>query len=224
MKKRNILIPVFMGITFCLITITGIRFEQSLLRMVPLYVSLVIALLQSRVNRYAPLIGSINSILYAAVYFHYHLYASAIYAIAVSCPVQLATFILWCRHPWKSSTLLKRLTSRQRIVLAAATVIVWCVACFALSGTSAKYREIDTAVTVLGIAATILTLLSYCEYTVLMIAGGSLSIILYLCMLKDTPEQITYLEFSVYSLICQIFACRQVSVLYQEQRKEESLC
>lgn len=57
-----------------------------------------------------------------------------------------------------------------------------------------------------------------------MIAGGAFSILLYLCMLKDTPEQITYLGFSVYLLICQVFACRQVSVLYKVQRKEESLC
>ena len=76
-KKQKTISPemlVIMGVTAILIMTTGIIYKQSPLRMIPLYVSLVIALMQSEVSRYAPLIGSVNSLLYAAVYGYYRLY------------------------------------------------------------------------------------------------------------------------------------------------------
>lgn len=218
--KNKILIPILMAVTFVFITITGIEFKQSLFLRIPLYVSLVIALLQSRVNRYASLLGGINSVIYAAVYVHYHLYASAAYALLLSFPLQIITFIMWSRKPWENSTVLKKLSGKMRIIIAAATIVAWCVICFVLTGTDAKFRELDTAVTVLGIAATILTMLSYYEYTFVMLAGGICTIVLYILMLKDTPEQITYLGFSVYSLICTILAFGQVHIIYKKQRKD----
>ena len=119
-KKQKTISPemlVIMGVTAILIMTTGIIYKQSPLRMIPLYVSLIIALMQSGVSRYAPLIGSVNSLLYAAVYGYYRLYASMAYAVLVSCPLQVVTFINWSRNPWKGSTILKKLTNRQRILV-----------------------------------------------------------------------------------------------------------
>ena len=82
-----------MACTGVLITVTGVYFNQSFLRILPLYNSLVIASLQSRVNRYSNLLGSINSLLYTVVYFHYNLYASALSALLFSFPMQMITFI-----------------------------------------------------------------------------------------------------------------------------------
>ena len=55
---------ILMAVTAVLITVTGIIFKQSFFRILPLYVSLVIGYLQTRMSRYAPLMGGINSILY----------------------------------------------------------------------------------------------------------------------------------------------------------------
>ena len=82
-----------MGITGVLITIAGVYYKQDFLRILPLYISLIIASLQSRVNRYASLLGSINSLLYGAVYIFYGIYASAISAFLFSFPIQMLTFI-----------------------------------------------------------------------------------------------------------------------------------
>ena len=71
-KKENILKAVLILVTFLFLTASGILFKQSFLRMIPLYISLIVGLLQSNVNRYAPLIGGINSIIYAAVFMYYH--------------------------------------------------------------------------------------------------------------------------------------------------------
>ena len=80
---------ILLGITTVCITLSGILYKQPILYMLPLYISLVISLLQSRVNRLAYLIGAGNAILYAIVYWHFRLYASAVYALAFSFTIQL---------------------------------------------------------------------------------------------------------------------------------------
>ncbi len=219
MKKENIFTFFLMAVTFVFVTVSGIIFKQSFLRMLPLYVSLVVSVLQSRVNRYAPLIGGINSIIYAIVYMFYHLYASAIYALLVSCPLQIITFVLWNKHPWQNSTMLKRLNVKARIIIVAGTVASWVTIYYFLSRTNSSHRELDTAATVLGIISTILMMLSYYEYTAVMLFGGICSISLYIAMLKDNPEQITYLCYSVYSQICVIMAFIKVHSIYDRQQK-----
>ena len=76
LSKKDIFIFMLMGCTAVLITAAGAYYHQSFLRILPLYISLVIGMLQSRVNRYASLIGSMNSLLYGAVYVYYKLYGS----------------------------------------------------------------------------------------------------------------------------------------------------
>ena len=78
-KKRTnngALLSVIMILTTAIfITVTGILSHQSILRMIPLYVPLGVGILQSRANRYANLVGGINALLYAVVYFYFGLYA-----------------------------------------------------------------------------------------------------------------------------------------------------
>ena len=47
-----------------LITVTGIVFRQRFLLMLPLYVSLVVGLLQSRASRFSYLLGGLNCVIY----------------------------------------------------------------------------------------------------------------------------------------------------------------
>jgi len=98
------------------ITVTGIIFKQDFWRMVPLFVSLFIAFMNTRVNRYAPLVGGLNSVLYALVYFSYGLYSSAAYAFFVSMTLQMVTFIRWNKKPLGNSTELRRLKVWQMIM------------------------------------------------------------------------------------------------------------
>ena len=86
-------LAVLTVICAALITWTGIQFQQPFLRMLPLYISLCVGMLQSRASRYASLVGGLNSLVYTFVYISLGLYASALYAIAVSFPLQIATFL-----------------------------------------------------------------------------------------------------------------------------------
>lgn len=218
--KDNRLMLILMGITAVCITVTGILFHQSFLRILPLYISLTIALLQSRVNRYAPLIGGINSLLYCMVYFYYHLYGSAAYALLVSCPVQIATFIRWNRHKWGTTTVFRRMSGKQRwlttLGFGGALFLLWLI----LSLTDANYVLLDSTITMLGILISFLTMFAYIEYTGLMLVSGTVSIILYLTMIQDTPEQITYLVYTLYSFICSCLAFVRARKMYAKQQEE----
>lgn len=220
--KDALIMPVIMGASAVMITAAGIIFRQSPLRILPLYVSLVISLMQSKVSRYAPLIGSVNSLLYAAVYAYYHLYASMAYAALVSCPLQVVTFIRWSRHPWEGSTILKKLTNRQRIIVFAGSAVLWAVVVFALGKTGSEHRILDTTSTILGILATILTMLSYIEYTVVMLAGQVCSICLYVSMLGKNPEQLTYLIYSAYAMVCTTAAFIRTREIYKVQQNSKT--
>lgn len=216
--KDNMHMLILMGITAAGITVTGILFHQSILRILPLYISLTIALLQSRVNRYASLIGGINSLLYGFVFIHYHLYGSAAYAFLVSCPIQLITFIRWSRNKWGSSTVFRQMSWKQRgftaLGLCGALLALW----LGLSLTDAGYVLLDSASTLLGILISFLTMFAYIEYTGLMLVSGIISIVLYLTMMQDSPEQITYLVYTLYSFICGSLAFIRARKLYADQQ------
>ena len=64
-------------------------------------------------------------------------------------------------------------------------------------------------------------MLAYIEYAPLMILSGTVSILLYIAMLREQPAQITYLIDALYSMVCQIGALKRVLRLYKEQTHEK---
>ena len=187
------------------ITVTGIIFKQDFWRMVPLFVSLFIAFMNSRVNRYAPLVGGLNSVLYALVYFSYGLYSSAAYAFFVSMTLQMVTFIRWNKKPLGNSTELRRLKVWQMIMSVALLAAGFACLCFITKDVS-QYFLLDNFITALGILVTVLRMMSYIEFTYFSVASDFFGIMLYVLMLGNNPEQSTYLIFSSYSLICGVMA------------------
>lgn len=202
------------------ITVTAIHNKQDFLQILPLYVSLIIALLQSRVNRYSSLLGSMNSLLYGVVYFIFNIYGSALSAVFFSCPIQLLTFIRWNKNKRGESTLLHRMSWKQRILLLLGYVFSVAAMWIILPLLGSEYVFLDSITTLLGIFIYFLTMFAFVEYTVLMLVNGVLGIALYLTMLPESPEIATHLIFSVYSLICIIFAFFEANKLYKSQQGE----
>ena len=219
-SKNDIFIFVLMGCTAALITAAGIYFRQDFLNILPLYISLIIAMLQSRVNRYASLMGSINSLLYGAVYAYYSLYGSAFSAILFSCPIQLLTFIRWNKNKWEHSTKLRKLSIKHRLLILAGCVAALIAMWIILPLIGSRYVFLDSLTNMLGILIYFLTMFAYVEYTFLMIVNGIIGIALYITMLPETPEMTTYLIFSVYSFICIVFAFFKARKLYDSQQAE----
>lgn len=218
--KENAPRLCLMGITAVLITVTGIVFRQSVIRILPLYISLVIGLLQSRANRFAPLLGGFNSLLYMIVYLYLGLYASAGYALLFSCPVQLLTFVRWSRQKYKDSTQFRAMSWKWRTVVAVGYGAAVTVLCLALNALGSDYSLLDSLSSLLGILVSILTMLAFVEYTWLMLPSAVIGICLDFSVMQAHPEQITYVIYAFYSLICVTIGFFRVRKLYAEQRTQ----
>lgn len=208
---------LLIAVTAVSITVTGIIFGQTFLRILPLYVSLIVALLQSSANRYASLIGGLNSILYTFTYIYLGLYASAFYALFFSFPVQILTFLRWSKNSYKNSTQFRRMTAKQRIFTMLAFLLSFCVFFAILRSLGSSYQIIDNISSLIGIFTSVLTLFAFIEYTWIMIPNGIFSMILNTITMIDHPEQITYLIFSFYSFICVSRGFVSVRKLHREQ-------
>ncbi len=209
---------VLMGITAAIITVFGVMFKQDLWRILPLYISLVIAFLQSKVSRLAPLLGSCNSLLYGFVYFSYSLYASMLYAVLVSAPLQFITFMRWRKNAYQNTTYFRKLTTKQRVCFAGGFVALW-VALYAVLATfHSAYLLLDNTATLFGIATTLLMMLAYIEFTYLLNINNLCVLVLYATMIPENPEQITYFVYAVYALLCSVIASVQARKSYAAQR------
>lgn len=216
--KSDVFQLIMMGVTFVLLTVTGVTFHQPLVRILPLYISLVVMLLFARVSRYSYLLGACNSLLYGYVYYCFGLYAQVFYAVLISSPIQFVSFFLWGKRPWGQSTILKRLSVKQRGKVIVLFVAVWFAVMAVLNALGSNYQMLDTSITLLGILSSILTMLAYVEYAYLVLPSSILNIILYALMLLEDPAQSTYLVYNVYCLICQIMSLQRVRKLYRLQQ------
>ncbi len=222
-SRRKILIDSLpLVLTAVLVTVTGVLYHQAVFRILPLYISMVVSILQSKVNRYASLIGGLNSILYACVEWHYGLFASSASSLLVSCPFQLATFILWSRRSYKHSTMLRSMNGRQRVLATIICVLVWLAMFFTLRYMNSNYQIVDSSLTLLSLLIYVLTLFAFVEYTWLMIPNCLSCILLNIIVMVDKPDRITFLVFSFYSLYCNVLGFIQARRLYAEQQAGKS--
>ena len=90
-----------------------------------------------------------------------------------------------------------------------------------LTRTGGEHTVLDSMVTLFGVTASVLALLSYMEYAALMTSGTVCSVILYVTMLADHPEQATYLIYALYALICSVIAIFRLKKLYAEQQSPQ---
>lgn len=217
----NIFMMILVPLTFFGVTATSIVTNQAFFRILPLYVSLLILLLNSRVNRYGLLIGSLNSILYGFVYLHYNLYGSAISAFLVSLPLQLITFILWSKHSYKHSTVFRKMSPRMRLLTALGSIVAYVIYVFAMKNTDANYLYLDSIIMISGIVVPILTLFALVEYAYVSMLTAPVSVLMYVLLSFETPEQLPYLIFNIYSCVCCARQLYNARSLFSEQQSAD---
>ncbi len=220
LPREVVVTLLLLGLTAIGITVTGILYEQSFWRMLPLYISLFVMLLNTRVNRYGLLVGSLNSLLYAAVYFYYGYYGQMTSAVALSFTTQMVTFILWTRKPYGSSTVFRRLTGRWRVLTALLALLLTAGGVVILRRVGASSSLLDGAITSIGIVVMALQMLSYIEYVFVNVLNTLLQLVLYASILPTQPEQSTFLVYTVYCLICVVLAAIRIGKLYLEQKEK----
>ncbi len=219
--KKNKLSLILMAITGALITASVIIFKPNFIQALPYYVSLIIGVLQASANRYVPLIGGFNSILYAIVYYSIGLNGNALYALLFSFPIQIVTFVRWQKNKYGSSTLFKKMSWLGRGVTAVIFVLAVIGFRAVLSVMGGEQQLFDSMTTLFGILITILTMLSYVEYSYLSPVNGIVSIIMYTqaVLAPGGGIKVHMLIFSIYSLICVTRGMFRISKLYKEQQQ-----
>ncbi|MBE6778393.1 MAG: nicotinamide mononucleotide transporter [Ruminococcaceae bacterium] len=211
-------------ITGALIAATGIYFGQEFLHILPLFISLFVMLLQTQANRYAFLLGGLNSMLYSVVYIAMQLYANAVYSFLFSGCLQIITFFNWKKHAYGKSTVLRRLTNPQRWMVAGIFLVGWVGLNLALSGTDASLakRLLDNASSVLGTITTFVSMLSFMEYPALQLISAIIGFPMYFILLMEDPAQTTFFIYHIYSTICVCLSLRTVRALYSYQQEERN--
>ena len=205
-------------LTAILITWSGIVFGQKVFRIAPLYISLFVSLLMANANRYAPLIGSINCLLYCVALASVKLYASAAQTLFISAPMQFITFVRWNNQPYKQSTQFRQLNKKQWILTGTGFVVGFFLLKYILAAADANSQLLDTICTLIGFCTSILTMLSFREYAWTSLIGNFLSIFLYLSLLPTHPEQLTYVFYAIHGFTCTIMQFICVRKLYKEQQ------
>ena len=216
--RQNAWTLVLMLVTAVAITVTGILFDQAFIRMAPLYVSLTISLMHTRAIRYAHLLGCINVIGYGFVNLYYGLVASAMSCFFFSCPIQLITFLRWNKHKYGASTEFRKLSWRWRGVTAILFAVAWVAVAFVLNKIDSAYQILDNTASLHGILVSVLVMLSFVEHAPLRVLDGALNIALMLFVVFDYPEQMPYLIYNTYSLICVTVGAFSTVKLYKMQR------
>ena len=204
-KKEKLSYYIF-GISFLLIVVEIIHYKPSPFLFLPLLVSAFVMFLQSRVNRYAFVVGAINSVLYAVAYVKMSLYATALYALLTSCPLQIITFVNWNRYTKQSKTELRRMSGKSRIKLFGGMLAVWVLLYMIFSGLNSQYLLLDNSNAVLGMITTILCTLRFKEYTLLQIFTGIIGMLTYLMMLDEDPSIIIWVIQTANSIVCTLLA------------------
>lgn len=221
--NNKIFKTIFLILTFLSITVTGIIFKQQFIRILPLFISLFVVMLQANANRYAYIAGAINCLIYTYVYIQMGLYGQVVSTIFLSFPIQILTFLNWRKHAYKSSVIFKKMSNKTRVCISALVVVVWVGMFVLLNALNSNHAILDNTTSILGILVSILTMLAYIEYSYLWIINTFLSVFLYVQVAIDDPAQITYVIYAVYSFVCTVIAFINVTKLYKVQRKEREV-
>ena len=221
-----------LGITkgrFILMSVTAVLLAVSTLcflpenpwhnfQVLPLFISLIVMILQSNANRYGYLLGSLNSLIYAAVYlFIFNLYGSALSAALTSFPFQLATFINWSRKPYGNSTIFKKLSKKALLLTVGILIALWLVLYILLSSLGSSHIVLDNTLTVIGLFTTVLVMLSYVDYIYFNLFSQALNLVLYIILTTEDISRLPNLIYMIYATICLLLAWKKISCLYKEQ-------
>ena len=205
--KDNLFIFICAAITFVCVLSTAIIFKQNPIKALPLFISLFVMLLQARVSRYAFLAGGLNSILYAISYTLMGLYATAIYALVTSFPLQIITFINWKKKTKSGVTELKKMSWGVRGLVALGCALIWIPIFFAIRAIpGANQSVLDVTGTLLGMLVTVLTMLRFSEYAPLNLLSLGITLATHIAIFTTDSSHITYVIYTVYSGICIVAA------------------
>ncbi len=175
-------------------------------------------ILKSNANRYGHILGSINSLIYAAVdLFIMGLYGSAMSAAFISFPLQLAAFINWSRNSYGNSTILKKLSKKKLFISIVSLCAGWAMFYIFLTLMGSNHTGLDSLLLILGIFIPILEMLAFVDFVYFNLFSSVINVALSVALVFDDPSRIPRFIYSIYGIICLLLAWKKMISLYKEQ-------
>ena len=193
---------ILAGIELISVAVLSIVLKVKIISALPLMISAVVMFMQTRVNRYAFLLGSINSLIYVGAYISMKLYGSAFSALLLSFPFQIAAFINWQKNTTKGTTEIKRLSNKARLLLFVSMAAIWVVLFLLFNFLGSAHVVLDNTIAVVGIVSSVLCLLRYAEFSVFQIISSLVNVVLFSIMTKSDTTKVIWLIYSIYCVIC----------------------
>ena len=219
-KKKAILFEYLpMAATGIIILVCAIVFKQMFIKVLPLFFSLLIMLLNSRANRIGFILGAINSCIYIIGYLMEGVYgtvASTVFGIVI----MLISYFRWKNNAYGKATVFRRFSTRGRVLLTLILCVAWATTSFVLSLMGGTAIVIDGLTMVLGFATNILTIVAYVEAPFLNIISGLCQFALWvqIVFINGNYAATTYLVYNVYCTYMIIRTFYRWIKLYKEQR------
>lgn len=206
-------------LTAVTILTTAIIFKQSVLNIAPLMISLIVGYLSSKASKYSLLIGSFNCIIYCIVYFILGVYSAALSALLVDGPFQFFSFIKWNKRGYKNTTTFRKTKLKFWLVLLPIALALYFTLVYFLKTQNSKFVYVDVLLTVSSLITYVLMFLSYKEYSLISLITAPISLIHSILILTLDRAHITFVVYSIYSLICGIKRFISVQKFYKEQQE-----
>lgn len=210
---------VLLFLTAALITVFAIITKQKFIKILPCYITLIVNLFDSKVNRIAKLIGATNCLIYSIGYFQDGLLGNAMSALLYSMPIQLITFYMWRKNKYKMGVIVRSYTAPRRfnVFVIALAITVASIGIFT-KFPSSNYGVIQGILFALGFVYSMLMMFGYIEGAIIAVPSSMLSLGLYIYIsIHDNPASITYVVIGTYTLIRLIIGLINWSRMYKEQ-------
>ena len=218
-KKKFLFEYLPMLITGIGILVCAIVFKQMFIKVLPLFFSLIIMLLNSRANRIGFLLGAANSVIYLIGYFLEAVYGtmlSTLFGIAMA----LIAYFRWKKDAYGKATIFRSFSGKQRIWLSALLALAWATCSFVLWKMGGTAVVFDGLTLVLGVVVPLLNIAAYIESPCLNIVSCAAQLIVWIQVvcIDGKLGNLTYLIFMTYALYMTTRTFLRWRLLYKEQK------
>jgi len=194
---------------------------KSVVRTLPTLITLIVQLLLVSANRSAFLLGGCNAALYGISYIIDGVYFSAISAILISTPIQLASYFTWKKNSSGKVVEFKKMPIWGLLATIAIIIAGWAGCYFGLSRFFAdgNYPFLDALVFSIGTVVTVIVAMRYIESQYLNAISCIIGLVMWILITIKNPTSINQVIISMYNLFRVAQAAINWTRQYLDQKK-----
>jgi nicotinamide mononucleotide transporter len=194
---------------------------KTCIRTLPTLVTLIVQILLVAANRNAFLIGGLNAALYGVSYILDGVYFSAISAILISSPIQLASYFTWKKNSSGDRVRFKKMSPITLSATVAIIIAGWAGCYFGLSPFFAggSYPILDTLTFSIGTVVTVIVAMRYIESQYLNTISCLIGLVMWTLIAIKNPTSINQVVITLYNLFRVVQAAINWTKQYLNQKK-----